>query len=168
MKPYRIKRTSRNMGLFCSIRCSSEYRKIWYRGSNNPQYGLKGILNASFKGEEIPNQNNNVVDIFVYAPNRLDADSHGRVPKHRLLVEQNWQLYKVDAFDVIDGQHILRKGYDVHHIDGNHGNNELQNLAVLTRREHMKIHSSQRRIIRNPNNGWIIGSAPIEKSNTGK
>ena len=33
-------------------------------------------------------------------------------------------------------------GYDVHHIDGNHYNNDLDNLQVVSRSEHMHLHKS--------------------------
>ena len=35
------------------------------------------------------------------------------------------------------------KGYDVHHIDGNHNNNDPKNLQLLTPKEHAKIHQHQ-------------------------
>ena len=164
MKLYRMQRSLRNMGYFCSRSCVVAYRKIWFRGANNHQYGLKGHLNASFKGAEVLNKNNKNVDVVAYAPDRYDADKRGRVTKHRLLVEENWQLYRQDAFDVINGQHVLKKGFDVHHVDGNHNNNELSNLAVLTRGEHVKAHNATKRIIRNPINGRIIGIARIDRA----
>jgi hypothetical protein len=34
-------------------------------------------------------------------------------------------------------------GYDIHHIDENPCNNEMNNLQLLTRAEHMKIHSEK-------------------------
>ena len=33
-----------------------------------------------------------------------------------------------------------KKGFDIHHIDGNKFNNSLSNLVYLTRSEHVKIH----------------------------
>ncbi len=35
----------------------------------------------------------------------------------------------------------LPKGYEVHHKDGNKLNNSLDNLVVLTKSEHSRIHS---------------------------
>lgn len=32
-------------------------------------------------------------------------------------------------------------GFDVHHIDGNKDNNEIENMQLLTEKEHIKIHS---------------------------
>ena len=35
----------------------------------------------------------------------------------------------------------LPKGYEVHHIDMNKLNNDINNLAVLTKSEHAKLHN---------------------------
>ena len=34
----------------------------------------------------------------------------------------------------------VRKGYEIHHIDGNKLNNSLDNLTVVTRLEHKRLH----------------------------
>lgn len=163
MKEYRMKRTNRDMGYFCSKKCFGEYRKVWFRGENNHQYGLRGNLNASFKGEELLRKNNTLQEIEAYAPYRVDADKRGRVTKHRLLVEENWQMFNADAFYVVNDQHVLRNGYDVHHKDGNHGNNDLSNLEILTRGEHVKLHNKHKQIIRDPKTGRITGVIKIQR-----
>lgn len=38
LKPSQIKRYNRNMGVFCSLSCSSEYKKNYYKGVNNPNF----------------------------------------------------------------------------------------------------------------------------------
>ncbi len=38
----------------------------------------------------------------------------------------------------------LTKDEEVHHIDGNHSNNNLDNLMVLSRAEHMSIHAASK------------------------
>ena len=35
------------------------------------------------------------------------------------------------------------KGYEVHHIDGDKNNNNIENLMILTKSDHLKIHASQ-------------------------
>jgi hypothetical protein len=35
----------------------------------------------------------------------------------------------------------IPKGYEIHHIDGNRGNNDISNLRILTTKEHRKYHS---------------------------
>lgn len=37
----------------------------------------------------------------------------------------------------------IPKGYEVHHIDHNKDNNEIDNLKLLTRKEHNKIHKEE-------------------------
>lgn len=39
----------------------------------------------------------------------------------------------------------LTEGENVHHIDGNHSNNSVDNLKVLSKSEHMSIHASLKR-----------------------
>lgn len=35
---------------------------------------------------------------------------------------------------------VIPNGYDVHHIDRNKGNNDISNLQLLPRKEHLKLH----------------------------
>ena len=37
----------------------------------------------------------------------------------------------------------IPKFMDIHHIDGNHSNNDISNLKMVTIREHYDIHFSQ-------------------------
>ena len=48
----------------CSRECFSKYKKIYFKGDGNHQFGLKGELNSSFKGKEKPDVNNNNIDIM--------------------------------------------------------------------------------------------------------
>lgn len=40
---------------------------------------------------------------------------------------------------------VLNSTDEVHHIDGNHTNNSPENLLVVSRKEHMKIHARQKK-----------------------
>lgn len=42
---------------------------------------------------------------------------------------------------------IIPKGYHIHHIDGNHSNNEISNLICVSPEEHHNIHLSQGDIV---------------------
>jgi hypothetical protein len=156
MKPYQQKRTGRNMGYFCSKKCFYEYKKVWFVGENNHQYGLKGDLNASFKGNMLDAKNNHLMEVEVYASHRVDANKCGRVVLHRLLVEKNWKHFGADFFDVIAGQHVLKKGLQVHHIDGNHSNNSLDNLMIVTKAEHRKLHNAAYYMLRSNRTGRFV------------
>jgi len=59
------------------------------------------------------------------------ANTLGYVYEHRLVVEQ-----AIGRF--------LQTEEEVHHKDGNKSNNVLDNLEVMTKGEHMKLHASLR------------------------
>ena len=47
-------------------------------------------------------------------------------------------------------------GHDVHHKDGDKGNNSLDNLELLSRPDHMRHHRAGMRV---PNNDWVADDA---------
>ena len=67
--------------------------------------------------------------------------------KHVFLVEENYFLFGEQYFDNVNGFRVLKKCYVVHHKDGNHDNNALSNLQVLTRGEHTRIHNLGRKLL---------------------
>lgn len=138
VKPFIDKRSKDNC---CSIKCASILRKDKMKGDKNHQYGLNGKLNKSYKGEITTKKNGKYWDIFVYCPECPSANRNGRVTKHRLEVMKNWEKYPSEFFEEVNGWHILKKGYDVHHIDLNHMNNDINNLQIVTKKEHTKIHN---------------------------
>lgn len=142
------KRYSRNMGFFCSLKCSNVYRIEHFKGENNHQFGLRGNLNASFKGDILKKKNNNNVDLFKYVGFDYPKNKNGRVLYHRYLVQENFKLFDTRFFDFIDGKYIIKDDLDVHHKDNNHNNNDINNLEIVTRSEHTRIHNKQKRIIR--------------------
>lgn len=158
MKPYQLHRYQRNHGTFCSRACYALFKKTRFAGSGNHQYGLKGPLNASFKGMCIPDINNNVVDLKFYVAGHPFSDRSGRVSYHRHLVEQNHERFPSECFIEIAGKFYLRRGLDVHHIDGNHDNNALENLQVMTRAEHSRHHNCIRKQERDPVTGRFISN----------
>lgn len=158
-KPSRIANTQNP--ITCSRDCGAKFKSIWFSGVGNHQFGLKGDLNSSFKGDEISRKNNNIVEICVYYPDHPNADRNGRVTKHRLVVEQNHSLFDDSNFDIVDGMYILKTGLEVHHKDGNHNNNNVDNLQIITRSEHRRIHNMEKRIIRDPKTGRILGITKI-------
>lgn len=48
---------------------------------------------------------------------------------------KNWEVYNNKK---------LPKGYEIHHIDGNHDNNDPKNLKAVTIHEHFMIHYEQK------------------------
>ena len=152
VKPSRLKQ-KRNCGFFCSRKCFNEYKRIWFVGENNHQFGLLGDKNPTFKGEEILSHNHNQIDILVYAPLHPHRDKKGRVKKHRLVVEENRQLFNSDYFELIDNIWVLKDGLVVHHKDGDHNNNSVENLEVLSRGQHTTHHNILNPMPRNSING---------------
>ena len=159
--PYRLKRVKHK--LTCSIECASKLKSQYMSGEGNHQYGLKGKLNSSFKGTELERKNNSVIDILVYDPSHPYSDKDGRVKKHRLLVEQNYELFDKKFFIKEGGRIVLKKEYQVHHKDGDHNNNDVGNLEILTRSEHTSVHNKEKEIIRDSQNGRIIGVVKREE-----
>lgn len=89
-------------------------------GLQNPRYKLDGV--SSIKGYKA-----------VRPPSWYTGYvSRGFVREHILLVCEKF------------GWTQLPKGYEVHHIDMNKLNNDINNLAVLTKSEHAKVHSQHK------------------------
>lgn len=154
LKPFQLNKYKHHC---CSKECLDVLKQTLYSGEGNHQYGLKGELNASFKGLEITKVNNNLIDIFVYDPTHPHANKHGRVTKHRLIVEQNYKMFDYKYFEEINGRVVLKKSSQVHHIDGDHNNNDIINLIPVTKAEHRRIHNNESEIIRDSVTGRITG-----------
>ena len=155
-KPSYIAKSKHPSKLTCSSECDKEIRRIRMSGENNHQYGLKGNLNSSFKGDEIKKRNHDCIEVRVYLPSHPFADRAGRVLKHRLVVETNYHLFEPKFFCSINGYVALKNNYEVHHIDGNHSNNEVSNLQVLTKSEHRSEHNKRRNQKRDKLTGRFI------------
>lgn len=153
LKPYALKNSKHHT---CSRECLNKLKSTLYKGEGNHQYGLKGDKNSSFKGNVILRKNNGLIERMVYNPSHPYADRNGRIKEHRLLVEQNYKMFDDKYFEVINGEHYLKKNVDVHHINFNHNDNRIENLIPLTRAEHTKLHNQNEVIYRN-DKGMIIG-----------
>ncbi len=162
LKKSQRERYERHMGTFCSRKCMYEYKKKWFRGENNHQYGLKGDKNDSFKGEEIEKANHRLMEIRVYSPGHPMADCAGRVLKHHLVVEENHLMFDPKYFEEANGRHILKRGFVLHHKDGNHSNNDVANLEIMTRGEHASYHNRLNRIPRDNKSGRFIKRTNLE------
>lgn len=69
-----------------------------------------------------------------------DIRTQKRQLKHRLLVELNHSKFNDNYFDKINENFFIKKKYQVHHIDGDHTNNNLDNLCIVSRSNHTKLH----------------------------
>lgn len=70
--------------------------------------------------------------VFELCPDHPKANPWGFVPQHRLIVERNLGRY-------------LTKDEQVHHDDEVKTNNNLDNLFLMTRSEHMRLHRLRKR-----------------------
>lgn len=143
-----INKYKRTLGVFCSQECTNKYKEIAYKGSGNHQYGLIGPLNASFKNRDLKANNHKLIETMVYCPGHPFANKYGRVKRHRLIVEKYYYLFDAELFMQINGAFYLREGIEVHHINGNHNDDSINNLYPCTKSEHQRIHSKDKIIIR--------------------
>lgn len=154
IKQSQINRYKRSMGVFCSLDCVAIAKVNFMKGSCNHQYGLTGEKNASHLSKDLTKKNGCYTDTFVYSPNYSNKKS-GRVALHRLIVMQNHSMFDDIYFENVNGFYRLKSGYQVHHIDGNHSNNDISNLQILSRSEHTKTHNKNKEIVRG-SDGRII------------
>ena len=135
--PYYIAKTKH---LTCSKKCDNELRKITYKGRGNPQYGLRGQLNASWKSDK---RITNCGYVKIRKLEHPFKDCDGFVLEHRLVAER--YLLTNENSITINGQRYLKPEYDVHHKDENKLNNSKENLQIMTRPEHISYHSKNRK-----------------------
>lgn len=60
-----------------------------------------------------------------------------RMPLHHVAWLSNHPNRSVEWF-----KEMLRHGFDVHHVDGNHSNNDPDNLVLIEHRDHMRLHGA--------------------------
>lgn len=77
--------------------------------------------------------------------NNVNYTTH---PLHRLVVEAHMNNMKLEDFLTqlekdISNLKFLDKHLEIHHKDGNRGNNSITNLQVLTKKEHAKLHMKE-------------------------
>lgn len=152
VRPYRLNK--KNHGFTCSLKCSSKNRSVWFSGAGNHQYGLKEDLNASFKHWK---KLNSFGYVLVHKKDHPFCDKSGMVFEHRLVVEDNADKFDEKFFVCIGGKKYLKKEYSVHHKNEVRTDNSIENLMVLTKAEHRRLHNAEREIIRN-RKGLILDS----------
>lgn len=137
----------------CSKECLIEFKSKNMTGEGNHQYGLKGRLNPTWKSDERITEYGYRVIRCLHHPFRTKYDF---VFEHRLVAEK----YLLDEFNSIevDGKLYLKPELEVHHIDEDKLNNNPNNLLILTKSEHMRLHSLKRNIERDSETGRFIAT----------
>lgn len=139
IKPYRLSRLVDLSHITCCKKCSNILKETTYLGEKNHQFGLKGEKNSSFKNQDLEHNGY----IYEYRPGHPFGDKSSRVRQHRLVVEDNWEKFDEKYFTVIDGKHYLKPDYVVHHKNEVKSDNRLDNLDILTKSEHSKLHATE-------------------------
>lgn len=67
--------------------------------------------------------------VMMYCPDHPQSDVKGYLPEHRLIMEREM------------GRPLTR-GEHVHHINGVKDDNRVENLVVLTKQEHHRLHGA--------------------------
>lgn len=164
-KPSQIKRAVH--GVTCSKECANKLKAIYYSGKGNPQYGLIGDKNASFKGIEILSNYGYILEYVPNHPFPHDKNVKGtRVLQHRLIIERNADKFDDKYFIIINNKKYLKLEYEVHHKNEIKTDNRLENLQIVTASEHRKIHNNTKKIIRDEK-GQIIGVKKSDKIGEG-
>jgi len=135
-KNSRIKKSSHN---FCSRACKAIYNSESMSGKNNHQYGLLGNKNASWKSDK---KVTNYGYIKIRSLNHPFRDIDGFVFEHRLIAE----IYLLDDENsiTIEGFKYLNPKLVVHHADKNKTNNDVSNLKIMSKSDHMSLHKRKK------------------------
>lgn len=136
-KPYYVNRAKHH---YCSVACHREAKKIYMVGENNHQYGLRGELNASYKGKDkITKYGYRQIQVWEH-PFAVGAGHY--VLEHRLVAEK-YLLDEKNSVE-INGKKYLSPEYIVHHINGDRLDNRVENLQVMTASQHQSLHDTIR------------------------
>lgn len=128
----------------CSRKCFAELKKITFCGENNHQYGLKGNANLTWKSDYKETSYGYLQVRVLDHPFRDKSDF---VFEHRIVAEKYFLTDENSV--VVNGKRYLKPEYVVHHKNFDRKDNRPENLAVMTKEEHSKLHSDLNKRERN-------------------
>jgi len=74
-----------------------------------------------------------------YFNRRISSDGYWQV----YVPLSGWKKEHIYLWELKNGG--VKKGYELHHIDGDKLNNNLNNLVTLTKQEHLKLHNQSKK-----------------------
>lgn len=152
-KPSHLERVKQST---CSKECKNSLSKKRMSGMGNHQYGLKGKDNPTWKSDIRISEHGYRLIRDLNHPFRTLSDF---VLEHRLIAEK--YLLNAENSVEVDGKTYLNPSLEVHHIDEDKLNNSPENLLVLTKSEHMKLHNKGRPIFRDGISGRFVKKEEI-------
>jgi len=104
---------------FCSLTCQYQWRSENFSGDKSPRYKGRIKYGTDNRYYAIP------------VPYHPYCNSKGYVMEHRLVMEKHLKRF-------------LSQSEIVHHIDGNPRNNNIDNLILMDKVEHDRLHTQNR------------------------
>lgn len=132
-----------------------EYRQSAYLGENNPNYGNVGSKNPLWQSDEkISPYGYKLIRVIDHPFKNCD----GFMFEHRLIAEK-YLLNDYNSIE-INGNKYLSPEFQVHHLDFNRLNNDVNNLCVIHKTMHAKFHSQ----VRFPNQYTVFDSTIMKRA----
>ena len=134
VSPGRAKRTPR----FCNVKCYGKHLRKqipWNKGvtakddprlATGKRHGMYGKRTPRWNGGRFVDQGY----VFIWLPKHPDA-SRGYVREHRVVMEKHLGRY-------------LANSEVVHHTNGNRLDNRIENLSVMSARDHARLHHKKK------------------------
>lgn len=132
---------------FRENRCHAARRTYCSTGCRDADPAYISRKSEQRRGEKNPQWNGGIAkhpDGYKYqlAPPEINA-TRRYVLQHRIIMLNHLMTTDPDHPAIVEegGRPSLSLKYDVHHIDGDKANNSIENLQILTKSEHLKIHA---------------------------
>lgn len=122
---------------YCSRQCHHVAKKEYQSGQGNHQYGLRGKDNPTWKGGRKLSQHGYWEVQCIGHP--FAVGRVGYVLEHRLVAEK--YLLTDENSVVIDGKRYLSPDFIVHHRNGDKLDNRPENLSVMRKGDHSRLHN---------------------------